>query len=173
MKHCVTDLPPVPISYIWMFHISFISSVSIISLFRKVLCVWRENAVSLTEVRAMERQAQNHFQHLLQLKVIKQSGALICKNIIVIPLWESLLIGHCFLCNKSVKAFLAWRKLTQHAVSKRHQEREAVSQAQRSINQGKNTTPYNEYMQYLVFQVHFNIYFLFCSYVSVTSLQSI
>ncbi|XP_045885080.1 protein SFI1 homolog isoform X2 [Micropterus dolomieu] len=67
---------------------------------RKVLSVWWENAVLLTEVRLMERRAQNHFQHFLQLKV-----------------------------------FLAWREATTRAVSKRHQQGEAVSRAQRSINQ--------------------------------------
>ncbi|XP_068450584.1 protein SFI1 homolog isoform X2 [Clinocottus analis] len=36
---------------------------------RTVLCVWRENAVLQTEVRLTEQKAQNHFQHLLQLKV--------------------------------------------------------------------------------------------------------
>ncbi|XP_073323532.1 uncharacterized protein sfi1 [Pagrus major] len=36
---------------------------------RKILCVWRENAALQTEVRLMEQQAQNHFQHFLQLKV--------------------------------------------------------------------------------------------------------
>ncbi|GLD64553.1 protein SFI1 homolog [Lates japonicus] len=33
------------------------------------------------------------------------------------------------------KVFLAWRAVTTHAVSKRHQQEEAVSRAQRSINQ--------------------------------------
>ncbi|XP_031709155.1 protein SFI1 homolog [Anarrhichthys ocellatus] len=36
---------------------------------RKVLCVWRENAVLRTEVRLTEQRAQNHFQHRLRLKV--------------------------------------------------------------------------------------------------------
>ncbi|XP_044028465.1 protein SFI1 homolog isoform X3 [Siniperca chuatsi] len=67
---------------------------------RKVLSVWRENAVLLTEVRLVERRAQSHFQHFLQLKV-----------------------------------FLAWRESTTCAVSKRHQQGEAVSRAQRSISQ--------------------------------------
>lgn len=35
--------------------------------------MWRENAVLLAEVQFMEQQAQNHFQHFLQLKVVKQS----------------------------------------------------------------------------------------------------
>ncbi|KAM7006451.1 LOW QUALITY PROTEIN: protein SFI1 homolog [Tautogolabrus adspersus] len=67
---------------------------------RKVLCVWRENAVLMAKVRLVEQRAQNHFEHLLQLKV-----------------------------------FLAWRKATTRAVSKRLQQREAVSQAQRSLNE--------------------------------------
>ncbi|KAM9361287.1 protein SFI1 homolog [Symphorus nematophorus] len=67
---------------------------------RGVLSVWRENTVLLTEVRLMERRAQNHFQHLLQFKV-----------------------------------FLAWREATTCAVSKRHQQVEAVIKAQRSLNQ--------------------------------------
>ncbi|XP_070758707.1 protein SFI1 homolog [Enoplosus armatus] len=67
---------------------------------RNVLSVWRENAVLLSEVGLMERRAQNHFQHFLQLKV-----------------------------------FLAWKEATTRAVSKRHQQGEAVHKAQRSINQ--------------------------------------
>ncbi|XP_041806379.1 protein SFI1 homolog isoform X2 [Chelmon rostratus] len=67
---------------------------------RKVLYVWRENAVLQMEVRLVERQAQNHFQHFVQLKV-----------------------------------FLAWREVTTHAVSRRHQQGEVVMRAQRSIHQ--------------------------------------
>ncbi|KAK2862052.1 hypothetical protein Q5P01_001585 [Channa striata] len=67
---------------------------------RMVLSVWRENAVLLAEVRLKEQQAQNHFQHFLQLKV-----------------------------------FLAWREATTHAVLKHHQQEEAFSRAQNSVNQ--------------------------------------
>lgn len=71
-----------------MIHIIFSSSFSIISLSRKVLCVWREKAALLTEVRLMERQAQNHFQHFLQLKVLK-----LPQTITVIHLLAHLLIS--------------------------------------------------------------------------------
>ncbi|XP_034541518.1 LOW QUALITY PROTEIN: protein SFI1 homolog [Notolabrus celidotus] len=67
---------------------------------RKLLCDWRGNTVLLAKVRFMEQQAQDHYGHVLQLKV-----------------------------------FLAWKEATQHAVSKHLQQREAVSRAQRSINE--------------------------------------
>ncbi|XP_041638913.1 protein SFI1 homolog isoform X2 [Cheilinus undulatus] len=67
---------------------------------RKVLYVWRENAVLMAEVRLMEQRAQSHFEHVLQFKV-----------------------------------FLSWREATQHAVSRRHQQRETASRAQRSLNE--------------------------------------
>lgn len=84
------------------------------------------------EVRLVERQAQNHFQHFVQLKVINQP-----QTIIVIPC-QSL----CSLPSISVKVFLAWREVTTHAVSRRHQQGEVVMRAQRSIHQGKNRTPF-------------------------------
>lgn len=61
---------------IWMTDVSFTSSVSIMSLSRKVLSVWRENAALQTETRIKEQRAQNHFQHFLQLKVLKKSQTL-------------------------------------------------------------------------------------------------
>ncbi len=68
-----------------------------------------------------------------------------CKTIIVILLSEPLLIA--FFCTESVKVFLSWREATTRAVSQRRQQEEAVSRAQRSINQGNNITPYNDHMQ--------------------------
>ncbi|XP_076012940.1 protein SFI1 homolog isoform X2 [Genypterus blacodes] len=65
-----------------------------------VVAMWRENAVLLAEFRIMEQRAQNHFQHVLQLKV-----------------------------------FLAWREASIHAVSARHQQREAVIQVQLRVTQ--------------------------------------
>lgn len=77
--------------HVLMIHITFSSSCSRTSLSRKVLCVWREKAALLTEVRLMERQAQNHFQHVLQLKVLK-----LPQTITVIHLIARLLISFYF-----------------------------------------------------------------------------
>ncbi|XP_029989754.1 protein SFI1 homolog isoform X2 [Sphaeramia orbicularis] len=66
---------------------------------RRVLSVWKENASLQAEFRVMEHQAQDHFQHFLQLKV-----------------------------------FVAWREVTSRSMTKRHQQREAVSRLQLSIN---------------------------------------
>ncbi|XP_033482337.2 protein SFI1 homolog [Epinephelus lanceolatus] len=79
---------------------------------RSALCVWRENSVLLTEVKLKEQQAQNHFQHFLQLKV-----------------------------------FLAWREATTCAVSKRHQQEEAVSKVQRSINQAQQLRSFRRWRE--------------------------
>lgn len=90
----------------------------------------------LAEVQFMQRQAQNHFQHFLKLKVVKQSDAVIL---------ETTTINFLRLCSllsfhiKSFKVFLAWREAATRAVSRRHQQEEAVSKAQRSINQGNIT----------------------------------
>ncbi|XP_006783137.1 protein SFI1 homolog [Neolamprologus brichardi] len=67
---------------------------------RVALTEWRENAEQRAVIRLAEQQAQNHFNHSLQLKV-----------------------------------FHAWREATTLAVSKRFQQREALSRAQQSINE--------------------------------------
>nr|XP_024657789.1 protein SFI1 homolog [Maylandia zebra] len=67
---------------------------------RVALTEWRENAEQRAEIRLEEQQAQNHFDHSLQLKV-----------------------------------FHTWREATTLAVSKRFQQREALSRAQQSINE--------------------------------------
>ncbi|XP_056241687.1 protein SFI1 homolog [Seriola aureovittata] len=77
---------------------------------RTAMSVWRENAALQAEGQLMEQQAQDHFQHFLQLKV-----------------------------------FLAWREATTRAVTKRHQQEEAVSRAERSTNQVRQLQSFRQW----------------------------
>lgn len=69
---------------------------------RRVLAMWWKNAADSAKFRFKKQQAQNHYRHVLQLKV-----------------------------------FCAWREVTLYAVTRHHQQREALSSAQQCINKGR------------------------------------
>lgn len=91
-------------------------------------CYFFSNAAQLTEIRLVEEQAQNHFRHLPEFMVMTLPLSLEGN----LSATDSM---HCSL-NLS-KVFHAGRQATTCAVPKCHQQGEAVINAQRSINQGK------------------------------------
>lgn len=117
LVHCL--LP----SMISMIRTSCISSSSI--LHRYVMSIWRDKAMLQREIRLMEQEAQNHYQHFLQFKV-KQ----LPQTIFILTAAKFLLIF--FL----VKVFIAWREETASAVSACRQQREALTRFQMFQNKG-------------------------------------
>ncbi|XP_053172194.1 protein SFI1 homolog [Scomber japonicus] len=102
-------------------------------LLKRAFVAWKKHYLQMSEIYShadeLHRQQTQHFHRKL-LTVWRENAALLAE----VRLMEQQAQNH-FHHFLQLKVFLTWREETTHAVSKRHQQREALSRAQRSINQ--------------------------------------
>ncbi|KAA8593409.1 hypothetical protein FQN60_009525 [Etheostoma spectabile] len=106
-----------------------------VNLLKRTFVAWKAHHLQMCQIygHAEELYGQKN-QNLLRtvLCVWRENAVLHAEN----RLTEQRAQSH-FLHVLQLKVFLAWRKATACAVSKRHQQWEAVNKAQRSINQAR------------------------------------
>ncbi|XP_067443281.1 protein SFI1 homolog isoform X2 [Thunnus thynnus] len=104
-----------------------------IKLLKHTFVAWKKHHLQMSQIYGhAEELHRQHTQHFLRklLYVWRENAALLVE----VRLMEQQAQNH-FHHFLRLKVFLAWREETTHAASKRHQQREALSRAQRSINQ--------------------------------------
>ncbi|XP_070815799.1 protein SFI1 homolog [Chaetodon trifascialis] len=124
---------------------------------RKVLSVWRENVVLLTEVRLMEQRAQSHFQHFLQLKVFLAWREVTTRAVSRRHQQGEVVIRAQRSINqvRLLRSFRQWRKQTREArrermcmeKSRRHHDSKLLSKALKAWKKHHNQYQKNKVMK--------------------------